>query len=713
MKILQLTLRFALLSILPITAHSQVPGVLAGTVSDPSHQPIAGAVVTAEPLTGGQPPLRVTTTPDGRYQLTLPAGRYRVRVESASFQPVEQPIEIAPGMRQEWSPTLRLEPLATTVTVTAEAEPTPTDQTTTEVDIVSRTEIEQNHWLTLGPALLALPGVALSQLGPMGGVTTLFLDGGNSNFTKVLVDGVPVNEPGGAIDLSNYTLENVDKIEVVHGAASALFGSDAMTGVVQIFTHRGSTAVPQLELFADGGKFSTWHAGARLSGQQGRFDYSAAVAGFDTQGQLPNNRFRLDTVSGNFGWSPSATQSLRLVLRNSASDAGEPGQTLLLPPDLHQHDNLHNFSAAASWEAQTENWHHHVSVSESYLRELYADPPLFVTRNEYNRVDALAETTRRLPIGSLTAGYQYEVENGFFSDAHARRNNQAGFLEVRLGNGHRLTGLAGVRAEANDSFGTRVVPRVGLSYALGLPRWGTTRLYASYGLGIKEPSFVQSFSRDPCFPGNPDLKPERSRTFLAGIEQVLAGDRVQFDVNYFHNAFRDIVSFGFLPPTNSCPFGAGSFFNTDAARAYGAHVELRARATHWLTFTGHYTYDSTRVLRAPNAFDPTLQPGNRLFLRPLHSGSLAANLAAGRTAWTLEAVYVGRRTDSDFLGLGMTSVPDFLIVNLSATWPLAAGLAAYTRVDNLFDRHYQLTLGYPGQRLTYRAGLRYRWGGQR
>ena len=697
----------------PYTAHAQQPAIVTGTVTDPSGRPIAGALVSARPQRGS--PVTVRTQSDGSYRLELTAGNYRLRIEQSSFQPAERELRLAAGELLQWNVALRLEPLAASVTVTAEAEPIPTGQAPTEVDVVSGHYLEQSHQLWLAPVLNTLPGVAISQLGPMGGVTTLFLDGGNSNFTKVLVDGVPANEPGGALDFSNISLENIEKVEVVHGAASALFGSDAMTGVIQIFTRRGSTSQPQLDVYADGGKFSTWHTAVQLAGRLGSFDYAAAAAGFDTQGQQPNNRFRDNTLSGNFGYQLTPAQSVRLVLRSSDSDAGEPGQTLFLPPDLHQHDALRNFSAAASWDDQAGDWHHHVSVGESYLREIYADVPLFVVRNEYNRVDLNADTTRTAGVAALTAGYQYEVENGFFNGTHARRNNQAGFLEARLAGRQRLSALAGVRAEANDSFGTRVVPRLGASFLLrrGSGPWGSTRLYSSYGLGIKEPSFLQSFSQDPCFPGNPGLRPERSQTFLAGIEQTWAGDRLQLDLNYFHNTFRDIVSFGFLPATPTCPFGTGSYFNTDKARAYGAHARFEARAARWLEFTGNYTYDNTRVLRAPNAFDPTLTPGNRLFLRPLHAGTLATQVGLRRTTWLLEAVYVGRRTDSDFLGLGMTSVPDYLIVNLATTWPLGRGLSAYARVENLLDRRYQIALGFPAQRLTCRAGLHYRWGGGR
>ena len=148
------------------------------------------------------------------------------------------------------------------------------------------------------PDLLATqPGFSLGRTGPEGGTASLFLDGGNSNYTKVLIDGTPANPPGGLIDFSNVTLDNVDKIEIVHGAESALYGSDAMDGVIQIFTHRGTTRTPEITGYAEGGNFSTGRGGADLSGLLGSFDYSAGVADLRNTGPGPKRRLpRPDTL---------------------------------------------------------------------------------------------------------------------------------------------------------------------------------------------------------------------------------------------------------------------------------------------------------------------------------------------------------------------------------------------------------------------------------
>ncbi len=698
--------------------HAQSTATLIGTLTDPSGAAISGAQIEARPLASSAAPYRATSGPDGQFRMTLPAGRYRVSIQRESFRSLEQQIELAAGDTRAWNARLELETMSASVVVSATAEPAWAAATAAPASILTHDDIAQRQDIWLASLLASTPGLGFVRKGPFGGLTTFFLDGGNSNFTKVLIDGTGVNEPGGDINLSNYDLDNIDKVEIVHGASSALYGSDAMTGVVQLFTHRGTTRTPQLELLGDGGKFQLGRGLGRLSGLAGHFDYSASVSYFSTDGQAPNDRFRDTTLSGNFGYRFSDTDTLRLTLRNSASDAGVPGQTLLVPPDLDQHNDLHNFSANLAWDfAAGEHWRHRLAGTESYNHQIFADPDDFHVLNQFNRAGLEEQSSYLFPKGAVSLGYRYEVENGSPNGPHVRRNNQAGYLDTRYQFGRRWTASAGARAEANASFGTRVVPRGGLVYVarFGHDFWGATRLRASYGLGIKEPDFIQSFENDACFPGNPNLKPERSNTFNAGVDQFLASDRWKISLNYFQNDFRDIVSFfGSGPATPSCPFGSGSFFNTDKARALGANVSFEAKPLRWLRILGNYTYDDTRILKAPNAFDPTLAPGNRLFQRPLHSANLIANAAFHRINWNILGTYVGRRTDSDFLSppLGITSNPSYVRWDIATSFDLSRNLSLLARVENLFDRRYQDAIGFPALGLNYRLGLKFLWGGE-
>ena len=330
----------------PPIIHAQETATIHGTVTDPSGAAISGAEITAHAVGMRGVAHHGQSAADGSFSFALTPGKYRLAIRHAAFAPVEQEFTLPAGQTRTWDVRLQLEKMSSSVVVSDTAQPTTLETAPDLVDVITKEQIDQRQAIWMIDMLASEEGVSFDRGGPFGGVTGLFLDGGNSNYTKVLVDGTPVNQPGGAVDFSNFTLLNVDKIEIVHGASSALYGSDAMVGVVQIFTHRGTTKVPQLTLEGDGGTFGTGNGGAQLSGLLGAFDYSAAGGYFSTNGQGPGDSFRVATASGNFGWKFSDTDSLRLAIRNISSDAGQPGQTLLPGQAvLGQHSDLHDFSA--------------------------------------------------------------------------------------------------------------------------------------------------------------------------------------------------------------------------------------------------------------------------------------------------------------------------------------------------------------------------------
>ena len=329
----------------------------------------------------------------------------------------------------------------------------------------------------------------------------------------------------------------------------------------------------------------------------------------------------------------------------------------------------------------------------------------------FNRAAINAQSSYVLRAFIATVGYQYEVENGgleFISPGHLRRNNQAGYLDFRYTPISRLTLDFGGRVEANSSFGTRFVPRVGGSYALhyGKGFFGDTRYRAFYGQGIKEPRFDQTFGTDPCVPGNPNLKPEASKGWTTGIDQKLAGDRWKLSADYFYTRFYDIVSFA--PSSAFC----GTYFNTDLAIARGANVTSEFRFRKWLFVNGNYTYDNSRVLQSPNTSDPSLIPGNHLIRRPVNSGSLGLDVAYARMNWNFIGYFSGVRIDSNFVNPTQTNNPGYARFDLAASYNFTRGLFVTARAINLFDKQYQDALGYPALGRYYMFGLRYAFAGR-
>jgi vitamin B12 transporter len=723
--VLPFALLLAILS--PATCSAQTSATIRGTLTDPTGAVISGAAVDLRSGGASNSAVHTESAGDGTFSAVVSAGTYRLSMAAPGFLTVEREVSLTAGAVETIDARMELAPMSANVIISAEAEPQPAAEVVSRVDVLTREDIEQEQQVWLTPMLATVAGVAFSQLGPEGGVVSLFLDGGNSNYTRVLIDGVPedVSLAGISIDLSGYTTDSVDKIEVVHGASSALYGSDAMTGVIDVVTHRGTATTPQLILGADGGTFGTARGGGQLSGILGRFDYSVGAGYFTTRGQSPGTYvlenygsgtypyFRDTTLSGNFGWKFSETNTLRLTLRNGTSDGGQQGQSLLAAQSPFAmnpgaHGALHDFSSGLAWDFATgKHWQTHVQGFDSRYQDALDEPYFeYFAVNKFNRAGLDARTTYSFGRGSVTAGYYFENETGGVLGRH----DNAGYIEARYSFTRRLTAIAGGRVEANDSYGTRFVPRAGLAYALryGDAFWGATELRASYGEGIKEP---------PLFPQGctPILKPEQSATFDVGIDQAFDSNRVKVSATYFHNDFRDIVSFESTgdEETQNCPAFGGDYFNTDKARAYGADSSIRVKAARWLDVGGTYAYDNSKVLDSPNASDPALVAGNRLLKRPLNAANLFFNAHFRGMNWNVTGYYVGRRTDSDFLGLGLTSDPGYVRWDTSAIVPLRHGLSFTAHIDNLFDKHYSDAIGYPALGYNYRVGIRYVWGGER
>ena len=714
---------------------------LSGTLTDISGSPLGGVQITAQLESPSiSQPLSTTSSSDGSYALSVPGGVYHLHFALKSFATREVTLDLGKGMSRTCNLRMDLQPLSDKVLVTAQGEPIPTQQSTAPSSITGREEIEQRQSVFLPELLTFAPGVTFARNGTNGGNASLFLDGGDSGFTKVLVDGTPINPAGGAVDFSVLTTDNLEKVEIVRGAESAIYGSDAVSGVIQLFSQRGSTRVPAFSIFSEGGSYSTGRGGVQASGVLGSFDYSGSASFFETAGEYPNSDYINRAYMGNFGYAFSDSNQLRLSIRNNSGSAGIPGEIGFTPPSLYQRYNQDLFSANLRWDFSTgTHWQSELMGAESYTTQhsfnpqqsYYAtDPNAYCPQSstgavatpefcdyvyddtyQYNRASFNAQTTYTLRTLAVTAGYQYEVENGslsYLEEPHVRRNNQGGYLDFRYLPVSKLSLDFGVRAEDNANFGTRVVPRVGASYLLntGQGFLGDTRLQAFYGQGIKEPRFDQTYGTDLCDPGNPNLKPESSKNWSGGFDQKLLNNRIKLSANYFYYHFYNIISFGEAPSTPACPY-LYTYFNTDLAFSRGANVSAEARATNWLLIAGNYMYDDTRVLKSPNASDPAEIPGNRLLRRPLNSGSVTFTAMYKRFNAVLAGYFAGARTDSDFLGLGYTRNPGYARFDFSTNYDFYRGLNVYARVTNLLDKQYQEVLGYPGQGRAVVIGLRY------
>ena len=733
-RLVSLTLLLSLLC--PVSLLSESPGTITGTVLDPARAPLPR--VTVQLLAAGGAELaRTRTDTQGRFRFEgLSPTSYTVLVELVGFERFTQ--SAAPGASVE--AVLAVRPVRERVVVTATRTEAPSAQVGASTTVLTGEELSRG--VMLGELLRPVPGAAVVRSGASGALTSLFVRGGENDHNKVLLDGIVLNEPGGTYFFSNLTAENLERVEVVRGPQSALFGSDAVASVVQLFTRRGEaeTARPRFSFSLEGGNHASWLGRAAVSGEAGRFDYSLAAARFDTDNQEPNNHFRNSTLSASFGLALREATSLRVILRGELGQAGTPGQTAFGRPDLdaffHRGDTDFGVTlrdeTAGYWDQRLT---YAYAQSRQVSRNLLADPP-FVPSFEGRTApfpffdftsDFLNHTQRhhvsyqsdwRAGAAGSSAGqhfftfaFEWDRELGLLGErlfpspaVEAERDNFGTVFQHQALWG-RLYLTNGVRVEDNASFGTTVVPRSSLAYFLrtGGGALGATKFKFNFGLGVKEPTLVESFSPGPFVVGNARLAPERTRSFDFGVEQRFWADRAKLEVNWFDNRFRDLIGFEI---TSFTPFFTGSFFNLGRTKAKGAEVVLELAPGKGLHGRGTYTFLDSQVTESGTVFDPVFEAGNRLLRRPKPSGALQLFWDWKRLTVVSTAVFVGRRTDSDFSLLGLTSNPGYTKWDLGASYRSPHRVTYFAAVENLLNREYMEVLGFPALKLAVRAGAR-------
>ena len=712
-------------------------GTISGTVLDPKNNPIPRATVRLLDASGAERASALTNT-QGEFKFTgLAEENYSLAAELVGFESLTQ--SARPG--EEVSLQLALAPVREQVVVSATRTEAPSGQLGASTSVVFEGELEQRRVLPVSEALRALPGATVARTGGYGASTSLFIRGGESDYNKVYLDGIPLNEAGGAFEWSVLMTDNIERVEFVRGPQSALFGSDAMAGVVQLFTRRGpaESGRPRITLGGEGGNQDTWRANANLAGAAGLFDYSLSWARFSTDNREPNSAFHETSLSANLGLELSERTQVRAVVRGELGRVGTPGQTAFGRPDLDSFLRRRDASVGIALHDQTASfWEQRLrysfAQSRQLSRNLLEDPPFtpafegrtapfeffdftFDFLNHMRRHQLSYQSDwragapgRRAGLHVFTFAFEWDREQGFLGDrlspggeVNARRDN-FGWVFQHQALWGRFFLTNGVRIEDNESFGTSAVPRTSLAYYLrrGGGAVGLSKLKFNFGLGIKEPSLLESFSIGPFAFGNPELRPERARSFDFGVEQRLWHDRAKLEVNWFDNRFRDLIAFEI---TSFVPF-TGTFFNIGRSKAKGSELILEVAPGGGLRARAHYTFLDSQVTESGTVFDPVFEEGNRLFRRPKHSGAVEVFWDWRRVSVSSTTLFVGRRTDSDFALLGLTSSEGYTRWDASAAYRSPHRVTYFAVVENLLNRDYMEVLGFPALKLAFRAGAR-------
>ena len=613
------------------------------------------------------------------------------------------------------------------VVITATRLPTPANAAPEAVTVLEGTDLRAAGITTVAEALRDVPGAAIVQTGSFGGATSLFLRGGQSNYVKVLVDGVPVNQPGGSFDFANLTTDNVERIEVLRGPASVLYGSDAVTGVVQIVTRRG-TGPRSADVSLSGGTYGSLNWGAELAGGSERASYSFATSALTTDGTYAfNNRYRNSIFSGLLHVAPDDRSDATLTLRYGDDVYHFPTSGGGVPKDRNQFnygggpalglDVGHRLGDRV--EARLLLASSEVEGGYDNRPDSTADSSVFRSLDNIRRssADVRANVTVRSRT-VVTTGVAVEQEHDRSLDVCATRFgdcssppvdtsrwNRAAYAQAVAEVARRISLTTGARLEDNQRFGTFVTYRLGAVLRVA----SNTRLRATAGNAFREPSFLENYSTGYAV-GNPDLRPERSSSWEVAVEERVARGHVSLSATYFAQRFRDMIDYN-----PAAPFGTPNYANVAGASANGVELGIHAARLGPLWLGLSYTHLATNVTNT--GFDSTsgatLAQGKPLIRRPEHSGRLDATYRGARGAVSLAVTYVGERWDQDFstFPFPRVTLPPYARVDGAAQWDVvrrgtAPGLGVSARIENLLDHAYEEVKNFPARRRTVFVGAR-------
>ena len=712
-------------------------------ILDPNSAVVNTARVMLLSADGRQVVSTTRTSPEGIASFTnVNDGSYKVRVLAPGFAENVTPVVVP---QSDIVPiNLAVAGTPETVVVTATATPAQAQDSGVSISTIETPQLTLLNPLELADSLRFVPGATVSSTGRIGSLSTLFVRGGDSRYNKVIIDSVPVNDPGGTFDFGVIPTQGVDRVELLRGSASTLYGSDAMTSVVQLFSGTGSTRVPEIRFGADGGTFGTANGFASVAGARGRFDYNVFGDQFSTEGQGVNDEYFNSSQGANLGAQLAKNIGLRVRLRHSNSRTGVANNwwfngAALVPPDFDGYARQNNLLGSTELAiAGPGGWQHRVSVFEYSHRRRNVDTvndpqrpfdEALDSRVNLNRAGVNYQAEYSGIRTHSVLGYYFEdehgsvdatfVSGGFPGDSHARglRRNHAVFGE-QMFNWNRFTLLGGLRFEHNESFGDRVIPRVAATALVlrGGQIFSGTRLRFSYAQGIKAPTFEESFGISGSFPTNPNpgLKAEKADSIEAGFQQNLLGGKFALSTVYFHNIFKDQIQFSFDTTTFE-----SQYININRALAHGAEVVLDGNLAKRVRMTAGYVYTATQALEAPlctPGFGCTAA-GDPLLRRPKHSGNLLFTYVAGRWGGSVGGTFVGRRPDSDFLfGFNGIAPIDHAAgygrVDVGGWYAINKHMTAYVNVANALNKKYNDVVGYPGLKANFRAGMRFRFGGE-
>ncbi len=717
---------------------------LHGNVLDPDGRAVANAHVSL--LSGLESIEQRSTDSEGRYRFEgLSRGSYTLLANVAGFSGRSAEVDLHGAETQSLDLHLRITAVEEQVVVSASLDEALPSQIGSSVSVISQPEIEARGAESISEVLRGIPGVEVSQTGRRGGGTSIFIRGGNSNYNLVMIDGIQVNQFGGDFDFASLATDGVQRIEVSRGPESALFGSNAVAGVINVVSETGD-GPPHFSFLGEGGSYSTRRLVTGGSGLTRGFSWAYSLSRLDSDGVVLNDSYRNQSACLSLGYSRSPKRQFTLHFFGNTNDAGVPGpygsdpDHLFTAIDTVSRDKQNLFAYQANYSEQfTPRLKQVFSVSVAPDRFYFIGP---FGDSFLKNLRVVASTHGEVAVSGkdlFLYGFEYnheQVQNTFIADANNTafvlpRASYAYFAENRWHPVRRWFLTTGLRIDdlrtgslPPDAFGSRpfipsssvakVNPRIASSYLIreapSDESIGATRLHGSFSTGIRAPNGF-----DLAFTDNPRLKPEKNISFDAGVEQRLFADRAVFDVTYFYNRYKDqiVVLGGSL--ANLSTFTSDNLANS---RAQGLETSLRIRPLRSLEVSASYTWLDTAILALDGStlVGSPLKVGQPFFRRPRNSAGYNITWRHRRLTLNTNAFVRGATLDVEpndgtfacqrgfqclFRNAG------YVLANAGFSYEFPRGFEIHAKLNNFANQKYEDSFGFPALRLNFLTGVRF------